>query len=321
MKLILKGDVQLADDDQNIKSISRGGSLIYSKNKQDLKVESDSKGNLTYKLNGNQISGSASEQPVIADCVNRLIEYGVDAERRAKRIYSTSGFAELMHQVGRLKSDYAQQIYLSFTLKNEKLSNGEIAALLDNVNKQIQNSYYRSVVLSGIKPVHFSDETVVNKYIEAMDGISTDYYKFTALQKILREPLTENQFDKIISFATSINSDYYQSEILKSALSNKNISPQNLTKVIHSASDIKSDYYKSELLKQIIKSGVKDEDTWKLLMKEASKISSDYYLSETLVLIAKKIPSDDLLKKEVELTAKNINSDLYYGKVMRALGK
>lgn len=320
VKLVIKGDVQLADDDQNIKAISPHGSVFYSKKKQNFKVESDAKGNLTYQSNGETISGNASEHPIIEDCVNRLIEYGVDAERRARRIYSTSGFAELMQQVGRLKSDNAKQIYMSFTQKNEKLSYAEMAELLDEVNQQIQNSYYRSMVLSGIKSAYFTDEKIVNKYIQAMKGIGSDYYIYTSLQKILKQPLNNNQFDKILSIATNINSVYYQAEVLKSALNNKSISPQNLATVIRSVADIESDYYKSEVLKESIKSITKNEDIWRLLLNQTSKISSDYYLSETLVLFAKKIPKDANLKEELELTAGNIKTDLYYGKVMRALG-
>lgn len=322
MKLVIKGDVQLSDDDQNIKSITPGGSVSYTKGNQKLYVSADSKGNLEYKINDAKTRvTNVSEYPIIGDCVSTLIGYGVDAQRRAKRIYATSGFPGFINEVSRLKSEYAKEIYLSFVLKNEKLSNDGMSELLGNVNNQLQNDYYKSVTLSAINPSYLSNEKVADQFIKAIEDMGSGYYRYTTLQKIMKAPLTENQFEKVISMSDKINSDYYQSEILKTALQNKSLSPQNLSQIMNAAVGIKSDYYQSEVLKQVSKSGVKDENVWKQLIKLSGNLHSDYYLSEVLVLIAKKMPSNDLLLKEVEDTAKNINSDYYYGKVIRAIKK
>jgi hypothetical protein len=62
--------------------------------------------------------------------VQFLIENGIDAENRVQRIYAQKGTTGVLNEVGRFKSDYVKEMYLSYLLKGQKLSKDELIALL-----------------------------------------------------------------------------------------------------------------------------------------------------------------------------------------------
>ena len=137
--MVIKGDNQLADDVQNIKSISFGGSLIYLKNKHDLKVETDSKGNFTCKLNGNQISGTCSR----TTCNIGLRESFNWIWRRCRKTFSKNLFNFRIYTIdapGWASERWLCQRDLSSTLKNEKLYMA-IKAGLANFVQSLRTKY------------------------------------------------------------------------------------------------------------------------------------------------------------------------------------
>lgn len=94
LNLTLKGDVSLGDDDKSISELSQNGSIFYRKKNQSLEVENDAKGNLLYTINGNKKTNlSEEDKAVIANCVKLLIDYGVDADNRVKRIFAQKRYS------------------------------------------------------------------------------------------------------------------------------------------------------------------------------------------------------------------------------------
>ena len=355
LNITIKGDLRLADDDKSISGLSRGGSLSYRKKDQSLEVENDGNGNLAYTINGKKKTTlSEEDKALVEDCVQSLIEYGIDADNRVKRIFAQKGTTGVLSEVSWFKSDYVKEIYLSHLIKDQKLSKEEMIAVLNKADQYLSSDYYKAELLDGIMVSFLSDETTSDAYLKTVSSITSDYYQSTTVKKLLNSSLSEKQFDQVLAIVNNMSSDYYQSEVLKMLLNNE-ISDAKFSSVMKVAGTMKSDYYKAEIISALLKNkslnkdryaqtitamqnmkssyyqytiltnlideNIKDEAAWSQLIQYAGKLDSDYYESEMLVQIADKMPVSETLKKQLTEAAKNINSDYYYGKVIHAIDK
>ncbi|MFT4154453.1 hypothetical protein [Parafilimonas sp.] len=356
LTLTIKGDVRLGDDDKSITSISGDGSIFYHKKDQSLEVEEDGKGNLLYTINGNKKADlTAADKALVADCVQLLIDYGIDADNRVKRIFAQKGSAGVLNEVERFESDYVKEIYLSYLLKDQQLSKEEMVTLLHKANQYLSSDYYKAELLDGVMSSFLADEATSDAYLETVNSITSDYYQSETVQKILKTSLNEKQYQQVLAIVSSMKSDYYQAEVLKKLLSNNDISDTRFEELMKIAGNMQSDYYKSEIIGALLKNrslnkerydqtmavvqnmksgyyqytilsnlideNMKDESAWSSLIQYAGKIDSDYYQAEMLMKIADKMPSSEALRTELADAAKNIKSDYYYGMVMRSLGR
>jgi uncharacterized protein YeeX (DUF496 family) len=356
MSLSVEGNVQLGDDDKSIRELSPNGSVEYRINNQSLKINADAGGALTYTINGvKKTNFSPEDKALIEKCVTEMIDNGIDAGNRAKRIFGQSGSEGVLNEVGRFKSDYVKEIYLSWLLKNEKLSKDEMIALLNKTDHYLSSDYYKSELLNGVMASFLDDQATSDAYLKTMGNMKSDYYQYTTLSNLLKTSLNEKQYEKVLSIVDHMKSDYYQSEVLKSLLNtttisddkfsgvmkiagnmksdyykseiissllkNKDISSNRYSQTIAAMQGMKSDYYKSEILKNLVDQNVKSEAEWSKLIEYAGDISSDYYKAEVLKKIANKMPDNQSLRKQLGEVAKKIKSDYYYGEVIRESGK
>lgn len=356
LNLTVKGDVRLGNDDKTITSLSPNGSIFYQKKNQSLKIESNAQGNLVYTINGNKrINLSEDDKALIEECVKTLINYGVDADNRVKRIFAQKGTAGVLNEVGNFEGDYVKEIYLSYLLKNQKLSKDEMIAVLDKTDQYLTSDYYKSELLNGVMGSFLSEESTSDAYLKVISNMTSDYYQSTTVQKMLDTKINEKQFNEVLDIVNKMKSDYYQAEVLKTLLNNNDISDEKFANVMKTAGNINSDYYKAEIITALLKNkslnkdryaqtiaamqnmqsdyykysvltslvdeNIKDESAWSTLIDYAGNIHSDYYAAETLMTIADKMPDSDALRKKLTDAAKHISSDYYYGQVMRALEK
>lgn len=354
MSLTVKGDVRLTHDDKGVQQISPQGYIEYCDKNKSLNISADRNGTLTYIVNGIKKTNPATEdQSLIEECVKIMIANGVDADNRVKRIFAKSGSVGVLNETARFKSDYVKEIYLSYLLKNEKLSKDELITLLNKTDQYLTSDYYKAELLDGVMTSYLNNEATANAYIKTVSNLMSDYYQYTTIKKLLNALPDEKQFDQVLAIVANMKSDYYQSEVLKNLLNDHTISDTKFSNVMKIAANMKSDYYKSEIisslltnktisknrysqtiaamqdmksnyyqsviLTQLINQNVKNESEWSKLIEYAGGINSDSYHSEVLMKIARTMPESESLKKELANAAKKIHSDYYYRKVKRML--
>ena len=356
LSLTIKGDIKLGDDDKSIAQLSSNGSVYYRNKKQTLEIENDGHGNLLYTINDNKRSSlSEEDKAFIEDFVRLLINYGVDADNRVKRIFAQKGTSGVLNEVGRFESDYVREIYLSYLLKQQKLSKDEMIVLLDKIDQYLTSDYYKAELLDDVMSSFLSEESASEAYLKVVSNMTSDYYQTNTVNRILHTTVNEKQFNQVLAIVKNMESDYYQAEVLRMLLNNNEISDERFADVMKIAGNMSSDYYKAEIittslknkslnsdrysqtiaamqnmtsdyyqyniLASLVDEDIKDESAWGALIEYAGKIHSDYYEAELLLLIADKMPATESLKKKLTEAAKNISSDDYYGKVIRAVEK
>ena len=102
MKIEHKGDIRVSDDDKRVISISSGGYLkIYKKtfgNKRGIEIKSENgKLNSVYYSGNKKLAFEPEGSEWLAEILPEVIrKTGIDAERRAKRIYQRGGVSAVL---------------------------------------------------------------------------------------------------------------------------------------------------------------------------------------------------------------------------------
>lgn len=350
------GEIAITEDEKGIASISDGGKLSYKNNKVTIVVTTGEKG-IQYEINGGDKKSvlSAEEKELVADCVKILISHGLGAKERAARIYKQGGTAAVLSEVKSLKNDYVKAIYLKTVVVDQNLSANELVTVLASINTEISSDFEKAGLLKKIAPVCLKNAAIMEPYLSAVKNINSDFEKAGALKSILSEPLSKENFTRVIQVTESVNSDFEKAGILKSVLQQNKISANQFSEVLRATtaissdfekagvlksilkngdiskgyfnetlatvSSINSDFEKAGLLKQVAGAGIKDEGQWISLIGQTEKINSSFEKGNVLISIANKMPGNDAVKTAYMKAAKSIESDFDYGRVVRSINQ
>lgn len=318
LDLKVKGDVTFTDDERGIKSLSSDGNIYYRKGENKLKILPKKEGSLLYLIDGTKKTApDSSDEALIAECVQMMIDMGVNGKERAQRIYKEIGFDGVLKEVDRFDSDYVKSIYLGALGAHHSLSDKEMIAFLNEAEARLASDYYKAELLNGVRENYLRNKSTVEVYINIVKNIKSDYYKYEMLKKLGKYSSAEKQAEQVLEIVKSMNSDYYQAEIITVLLKSKSIDKKSYSQILGAIQDVNSSYYQAEILKKLITNQVKDEKEWSQIIAYTQKIDSDYYRAAVLKKMATNMPASDALKKEFEEAAKTLGSDYYYGNVMR----
>lgn len=249
LNLKTKGEVRFTEDDKGIKSLSPDGNISYKKARNKLKISPEKDGSLLYVINGTKKSiPNAKDETLIEECVQLMINMGINAEERVEKIYSTTGFEGVLKEVERLQTEYVKSIYLTILGSKNSLSEGERIAFLNTVDSQLPSSYYKTELLNSTQVDYLNQEVTADAYLKTVRNVKSDYYQTAMLERILQQSLTEKQSEQVLAIINSMESDYYKTEIIKKLLNQSSISDNQFEQYVNMTTYVKSDYYQSEIL-------------------------------------------------------------------------
>lgn len=318
LKITIKGNVSIAENDKRIASISNKGAIKFIKDGEKLEIYNDNRGNIVYEINGRiKESLNGPEEALLQSCIQSMIRNGVDAKARTERIFAQGGTTAVLQEVDRLENDFSRSQYLNNLLKL-KISPKDADKIITNLDQTIKSDFYKAEVLTAAMKQATRDTNLYNSYLNVVRSIKSDFYQHETLKKLINQDLTENQKARVIEIAQSMKSDYYQAELYKSLSNNQNIGAEGFKQTMSLVGGMKSDFYKAEVVKSLIKNNPKNID-WKVLIAETNQIKSDFYQTEVLKQIISKAPQANKLKDQLYESAKNIKSNHYQGEVLRAI--
>jgi len=333
LDLKTKGEVVFTEDERGIKSLSPNGSISYKKASNKLIISPEKDGSLLYVINGTKKSTpNTKDEVLIAECVQWMINMGINAEVRVEKVYNTAGYEGVLREVERFENENVKSTYLAALGSKQSLSEDEMIAFLKNADSQLPSDYYKSELLNSIQGNYLKSEVTADAYFKTVENLISDYYQADTLERLLKQSLTEKQSEQVLAIVNSMESDYYKTEIMKNLLSQSNISDSQFEQYINITTSMKSDYYQSEILTSLLKNSSLDEkrysrilvgiqhikssyyqavvlqnlinskeediEEWSQLIAYTTKIDSDYYKSEVLKRIASSMPTSNSLKKE-----------------------
>lgn len=280
----VKGDVTFTEDEKGIQRLSRNGSISYKKNGDKLKITRESNGSLLYTINGSKKSvPDANDEKIIAECVQTMINAGINGKERAQKIYSQSGLSGVLKELNRFESDYTKYTYLTALSSKGLLKNDDAISLLSQINSLLESDYYKAELLMKMQQDYLKNAAVETAYLNAVKEIKSDYYKTEVIKKSLNgNSVSDVQFERFMNVVSQIESDYYQSEIILAVLNKSDTNEKRYSQTLAAIQNMKSSYYQAEVLGKLIDKGVKDEAEWNQLIQYTNKIESSYYRAEIL---------------------------------------
>src|SRR5699024_5729247 len=219
LDLKVKGKVTFTDDEKGIKTLSPDGSISYKKGKNKLKISQEKEGSLLYVINGSKkMVLDVKDEALIAECVQTMIDLGINGKERAQRIYKETGVSGVFKEVDRFDSEYVKSIYLRGLGADHSLSDQEMIDFLKKADTRLSSDYYKAELLNGIQENYLKKEATADVYLKNVKSIKSDYYLAGTLKKLLKTSLAENQVEEVLATVGAMKSDYYKAEIIKSLL-------------------------------------------------------------------------------------------------------
>lgn len=283
-----EGDIEFADDDKSIKSISRGGYLFIRKtsfgNRREILAEPNSNGTVDYeyKVGRRKEEWNKEAQEFLADMLLEVIRTtGIGAESRVDRFFKKSGLDGVLTEVSAIRSDYVSQIYLQTLLDNQKLNDNDLVKLASYVPRELDSDHYITEVFKDHSDKFFKNDQTTEAFLDAIDRMDSDHYISIILKRALREDLSESATIKVLAAADVMDSDHYKTKVFQDLMGRRDLSDNLIDQIVKSAADINSDHFATIVLKDALDRPNLSEKAFENLMEAVANIDSDHYATQT----------------------------------------
>ena len=314
-----RGDIELTDDDKDIKSISPGGFLEISKttfgNRREIIIR-ESGGQLVreYYEGRTKVPFDPNGKAWLGDILPDLVRStGIAARSRVNRFYKKSGVNGVMDEIEIIRSDYVKQIYAK-ELYQLPLTNAELASTIVELSREVSSDYYLAQIMTDNAGKFMKSENTSTAYMQASKNIGSDYYNAQVLTKALEDSkLSGSVLKSLLESASDMGSDYYMASVLKKAIDQQEMNSANLSLVVNATENMSSDSYRTTVLKEALNHPNLSPDSFASLMRSVGDMSSDYYISTVLKDLLDK-HSGNLEKQflnQIIQTTEDMSSDHY----------
>ena len=289
-KIEYRGDIELTDNDKDIKSMSRDGYLEISKtvfgSRRYVLIESESGNSLfrEYREGRTKVDWDPAGKAWLAEILPEIVRTTtLAAESRVNRFYGKGGAGSVLSEITRIESDYVKSHYFKLLLAKTGLKSSELAEIAQSAGEEISSDYYLSEVLKENSGQFFKSDQATTAYLNASKEIGSDYYLTVVLKEALgNNDLNSGQIDDLLDASEYISSDYYITTVLKEALEQGEMNSTKIKAIVIQSKNISSDHYQTELINQIIENEELSKETVEIVIEAISNVGSDYYIYSTL---------------------------------------
>lgn len=345
----IRGSVEFADDDRDVKTISPGGSLSIEDGNwlgsgRSYTVRADSNGSLsrTYQVAGRPKVIDGDAQAWIAGAMLSLIrESGLGAKERVERFLAKGGATAVLREVSAIHSDGSKRKYLSELVKRARLSDEELRDVMRSARTigsdgdktelliDISNSYLKGAVSDswfttlrgvgsdgdkrrGLEHAAWSaeDADTLAMTAKVAGEIGSDGDKAAALSAIGSKGLEQTAVrGPWFQSVRSIGSDGDKARVLSSALVVADRDADILIEILRAAETIGSDGDKARVLAEAARSDLRSDAARRAFLAAAGTIGSDGDRRNVLTALLRPPALDPSIVALVAESAKGIGSD------------
>ncbi len=311
-ELEYRGKIIFTDDEKDVKYISPGGFLKFSKRsfgtKRTIILEGESNNKIyrEYREGSKKVAFDPDGKRWMGSVLPEIIRTtGIGAEERVKKFYAKGGINVLIQEISLLSSNYVKRKYYNAAFALPNLKGDEMAQLIKSSGEQINASYPLSQLLMENHRHYVGSQKSLQAAIHVAAGINSSYEQAKVYRHLLtKSNLADAQLGEIIKNVRNISSSYEKSKVLKTVLKNE-LSPTNLTLIISEVKFINSSYEQSRVLQSLIKNKGIEEINFEELLKTIAKVSSSYEQGKILNQL---VTSKTLSKEQIIIVS---NSSLF----------
>jgi SOS response regulatory protein OraA/RecX len=321
----MRGQIDVTDDDKDIKSISDDGYLEINKtvfgSKRTLMIESQGGGKMKKEYYENRTkmpwepNGKAWMSEILPEIVRNT---GIGAESRVNRIFKKGGVAAVLDEIKNIDSDHVKSLYANLLMK-QPVQVKDYASIANTLAEEVDSDHYLSTFLQSNISKFMATKEATTALFNATKKLDSDHYKTVVIKDALDSSPASLENVKIIMQATSdIDSDHYITEVLTALLNQSNLTDPVIAEMIAATNTIESDHYKTVVLtKALDKKGLSNASYQKVI-ESVKDIESDHYITQVINHLLTNKLTDDQLKLVLDIS-KSIESAHYRSEVLRSL--
>jgi len=325
-QLEYRGKIVFTDDETDVKYISPGGFLRFSKRsfgtKRTISLEGESNGKIyrEYREGSKKINFEPDGKRWMASVLSEIIRTtGIGASERVKKFYAKGGINVLLAEISLIQSNYVKSIYYDASFRLPNLKTGEMALLINDAGNQVSSSYELSQILIGNASLYSKHTKALLAAIEAASKIGSSYNQSKVYKHLLtKADLSDTEIGEIIKKMSKISSSYDKSKVLQAMITD-DLSVQNVKLIIAEIGLINSSYEQSKVLKALFKSQSIEALDFNILLTAISKINSTYEQSSILrqLVTTKKLNLEQL--NALAQASISINSSYEQSRFLKSL--
>ena len=293
-RFTVKGELEFNEDYTDLTRISPGGSLVIAeangKTSRRLEIKPEPDGSLSrkYEVNKQGQPWAGEAKTWLAGLIDKGVnEQGLDAKKRAERIFAKGGFSALQSEISRLGSDFVKGLYLVETIRLPELKEEEIRLALGQAGTEISADFVKAKLLRGVPGRALASQQTADAWLGCAGTIQSDFdLSQTLVFFVAGGQASEKSVIKTLGLAARMGSDFEKSRLLQKVLE---LTPGDsiLSPAFFEAADaINSDFERGRTLQALLKQKDLSAGTLENAAKSARAMHSDFEKQRFLVALA-----------------------------------
>jgi hypothetical protein len=335
LKVQVKGRIEFTDDDSDLKTLEPGGRFSvetsngwfswFTASRFEATAAKDGSITRTYTIDGKTVSDAEGRKWLGVVLPEVVRELAIGADTRVARILAGSGPDGVLAEIGRIKSDWARQVYFVQLFEQANLEPAILARSLEQAGQQVDSDFALATVLKKAAARFTLDETSGTAYADASRTIESDFEARHALAAALTRPGTSPALAARLVRAAipqgtaGITSDFELAELLQQ------IPPAVASGIgqvyLDAIASIGSDFERRRVLSAMARNRGLDASGVTAIAALTTSMGSDFERAEVLLVLAQNQRLDGAAKDAVLKAAERIASEFERGRVLAALAK
>ncbi|KXX70998.1 hypothetical protein [Flammeovirga sp. SJP92] len=294
-KLDYNGKIELSEDEDDIKSISKDGKFIISKstfgNKRKVSIRPNANGQLEYKfyVGNSEVPYDPDGKKWLSDILPEVIKSStIAAESRLNKRMKEGGVDKALRYISEISGQSNQVTFYRLLISRKDISADELVKITKDVTRNVSSSSELSDYFKESFAI-YNNKKGLSAYFNGIKSISSSYEKSDCLTEIIessdiREGFNENHWEQWLKATQTITSSYEASKTLQEAF-NYDASGMPARTLEQTIKLISSSYEKANTIEAAFSEQNRkkwSEDQNNALLFAAKSISSSYELKNTL---------------------------------------
>lgn len=288
LEIRIIGDVRFTDDESDVTSVPRDGSLRVTQDGRGPERRFDvswREGQLrrVWRVDGDVVAETAELRSWLASSLrSAFARSGYNAVPRTMRAYRAGGLDSALGLADATASDYTKRQVLQALIDSVRIPPAE-AARVARLALTMSSDYERAELLISVARRLRLDGDVQNAMVEAAGGMSSDYERRRVLTVALsREGLSAAARTSLLRTAGQMSSDYEKAELLI-AMASQTLDAEVQEAMVDAAGTMSSDHERRRVLATALARQGLTARAAEGILRSAAGMSSDYEKAELLI--------------------------------------
>ena len=297
-----EGEVEFTDDDADVARISRGGYFDIEERQgrdtQRLEVRARNGGlERRWLVNGQEQPYDAAARAWLAEMLPTVFRRtGLDAERRAERIFQRGGVDSVLQEIALIRSDWASRKYYTVLLARADLDAATLRRIVQQAGRDIASDFELAELLIAIAKQQTVDEGVRIAFVEATGHIESSFERRRALTAVLnREGLSAELADAMLQQSVGIESDFEAAELLIQVVRARPAGAVLPQAFWQSVNGIGSSFERRRVLGAVVARAAGNQAVLEHVLESGAGVTSDFERAELLIAVAGQYPANQAL--------------------------